>query len=119
IEPFSGGGPTGESYNYADYQDGEGIGAGLGLGSLNLDISHERVIRNATVLVRGYFDKTTHIANLITDPSQRAHSVAGWDEWTTGLIAQVGRSYPAKSKEGRWLAGIQVDFNRVYDSVVW
>ena len=119
VEPFSGGGSTGESYNYADYQYGDGVGPGLAMSSFNLDLSHERTLaQGATLRVRGYFDKTEHLAHLVVDPSQKAHSLVSFSDWGTGLVADLGRSYAMRGHEGRWSAGAQVEVMRLYDSVL-
>lgn len=119
IEPFTAGGPTGESYRYSDYQDGNGVGPGFGMESFNLDISRERTMSDgSTWLVRAYFDKTDVSGNLVSDPSVKAHALVTWRDWDAGAVAQMSRSYTAMGTTGRWLAGFQVDFMRVYDSVI-
>ena len=119
IEPFSSGGPTGESYNDADYQDGNGVGPGFGIGSFNLGLSHERVLGGTTTLrVRGYYDTTDLTGNFITDPSQKAHILLQWKDWDAGLAAEVSRPYTMNGHQGRWSAGVQAEVMRVSDSVL-
>jgi len=120
IEPFSAGGPTGESYVYSDYQRGHGEGPGLSEGSLNLGVSHERVTASkVSFVIRGYFDRIEHSGHLVSDPSQRAHSQVTWSEWDAGVVAQAGsETRPSDSAKTSWRAGVQADFMRVDDSIL-
>ena len=117
-EPFSAGGPTGETYNYDDYQTDHGVGPGQSVESLNLDVSHEQRHGKTNVLLRGYVDRSNLSAHLITDPSVKAHSAVVFDEWDAGLIAEVSGTYGAGSRQGHWLAGGQADVMRVFDGVL-
>jgi outer membrane receptor for ferrienterochelin and colicins len=119
IEPFTAGGPTGESYVYSDYQRGHGEGPGLSEGSLNLGMSHERVLApGTTVQVRGYFDRIDHRGHLVSDPSQGAHALVTWSEWDAGGVVQVNRDYTSGGRQGLWRVGAQADFMRVDDSIL-
>jgi outer membrane receptor for ferrienterochelin and colicins len=119
IEPFTAGGPTGEAYVYADYQRGHGVGPGLGEESLNLGVTHERELASGmTMLVRGYVDRISHPGHLVSDPSQRAHSLVTWSEWDAGGVAQLTRVYDSGEQRGSWRAGVQADVMRVDDSLI-
>jgi iron complex outermembrane receptor protein len=119
IEPFSGGGVTGESYRYDDYQEGDGVGPGLGIGSFNLGVTHERTLGGGSTLrVRAYYDKTDVVGHLVADPSTRLHSLVSWREWDAGAVGEFTRSFTALGSQGTWTAGFQADFNRVFDSVL-
>ncbi len=89
VEPFTDGAPTGESYNYTDYQAGNGVGPGLGIGALNLDVSHTRALgKDSTLRLQSYVDRREVTVHIVNDPTQKAHSAAVWKEWDAGLLAK-------------------------------
>jgi len=116
-EPFSGGGPTGQTYAYDDYQSGEGVGPGLGIGAFNFDASYEHALSASTTLrVRAYFDQRDIWVHAVTDPVAKSHQLARWREWDLGVIAQASGSYDTSHGTGRWTAGAQFDSMKVNDS---
>jgi iron complex outermembrane receptor protein len=118
IEPFSSGGPTGESYRYTDYQPGDGVEPGFSMQSFNIDVGHERTIGDLLLAARGYADRTDITAHVISDPSAGAHSLVRWKDWDAGAVGQVSGSRSVAQGDARWTAGAQLDYLRVDDSVL-
>jgi outer membrane receptor for ferrienterochelin and colicins len=112
IEPFSGGGITGEAYNYNDYQSLAGNGPGLGSKSSHIGIDYN----NDYLKLQLYYDENDVNAHLITNPQLQKHTLAAWSERSSGVIAQINKSYNIFGKEGTWMVGIQEDRMELYDS---
>jgi iron complex outermembrane receptor protein len=112
IEPFSGGGKTGEDYNYNDYNELAGNGPGLGSKSSHIGIDYN----NNYFKLQLYYDENDVNVHLITNPQLQKHTLAGWSERSSGIIAQINKSYNIFGKEGTWMVGIQEDRMELYDS---
>ncbi len=118
-QPFSDGGPTGETYRYEDYLTPDVGGPGLGIGATNLHASvRQPLTPQVDLRLDGYVDRRELAAHLVSDPSTRAHQLVQWKEWGTGGTVQAEGTYGDGTNDGRWTVGAQVDRMRVDDSVL-
>jgi iron complex outermembrane receptor protein len=118
IEPFSAAGPTGETYNYADYRTLRGIGAGLGSKFSHLGLDYNKVFDNGlNFQFQVYYDDNEIQVKAISNPSIKQHIFASWYEQDLGFIAQLSGTYNLGSYgNSTWMLGSQVDEMEVYDS---
>ncbi len=119
IEPFSGGGITGEAYDYDDYRTFQGHGPGLTSSSRHLELMWNRSLASfVNVESRAYVDQNDLTTLIVTDPAMRSYGLVSWNDYAYGGIAQATISYPAAALgSGNFTAGAQVDRMTLYDSI--
>jgi outer membrane receptor for ferrienterochelin and colicins len=119
IEPFSGGGITGESYNYNDYSKLAGTGPGLGSKFSHIGIDYNtKLYEDLDFKLQVYYDQNDVNAHLVINPQLQQHLFGGWSERSSGFIAQLNKPYYLYGHKGTWMVGIQEDRMELYDSQV-
>jgi outer membrane receptor for ferrienterochelin and colicins len=116
IEPFSGSGDTGESYNKEDFRGLRGIGPGLGSQFSHLGVDYKVESENdLNFHIQFYYDENEIHAHLVTFPTgnsqnteQNQHGFLGWYERIYGSIAKLTGSYNVFGA-GKWMVGFQED----------
>jgi len=117
IEPFSGGGATGQLYHYADYNTLDGEGPGLSSQSAHFGLEyHKQLSEMMSVDVQTYYNLNHLNTVLILAPAVKMYAGPRWDEYSTGGTLQLNRHYQWRLGSGNVLLGAQIDKMRVYDS---
>ncbi|MBP6977108.1 MAG: TonB-dependent receptor [Bacteroidales bacterium] len=118
VEPFSGGGPTGETYDYDEYRTLNGAGPGLGSGSAHSEVRYDRSLKGGWEIMGNVnFDLNNISVVIVSDPSLGRAGRVSWNEYSYGGTLQVRKDYAVKSVgKGNILAGFQLDGMDLYDS---
>jgi len=118
IEPFSGGGETGEAYDYNKIRLLRGEGPGLGSGSSHLGATFQKNLGNDFhLMINGYNDYNQIGGTIVTDPSTQSFGYINWNEYDLGFTSQLNKNYKTEGwGEGTALIGLQVDYMRLFDS---
>lgn len=118
IEPFSGSGLTGETYDYATYRTINGTGPGLGSGSAHSEIKYTRAFnKDVEVTGQANLDLNNITVNVVIDPFLGKSGRVSWNEYSYGGTLQIRKGYSAGSVgKGNVLAGVQLDGMNLYDS---
>jgi len=111
-EPFSGGGLTGEPYDYQEYDKFSGYGAGLGYVMNHLEYGRKFHFDKWLNETRIYWDDSQFIVPLIIDPSQKLYGAPQWQDQSLGFIS----TFETTLSFGTLLTGIQIEGYKVYDS---
>ena len=118
VEPFSGSGLTGETYDYDEYRTINGAGPGLGSGSAHSEVKYDRSLKGDWEIMGNVnLDLNNINVIVVTDPSQGRAGRVSWNEYSYGGTLQVRKDYELKSVgDGNVLAGFQLDGMELYDS---
>ncbi len=117
VEPFSGGGITGEVYNYDKYRSFFGIKPGFNETSGQLRLNYDIPLNSHLVInTQNYIDNTDIDAYIASAPATGGASLVAWREFDIGNITQIAHNYNFFLGKGSWLAGVQTDYVNIYDS---
>lgn len=118
VEPFSGGGLTGETYDYDEYRTFNGAGPGLGSGSAHSKVKYDRSLKGGWEIMGNIdLDLNNISVIIVSDPSLGRAGRVSWNEYSYGGTLQVRKDYTLKSVgKGNLLAGFQLDGMDLYDS---
>lgn len=114
IEPFSGGGKTGEPYDYDDYAKLNGIGPGLGWQSQHYNFSFDKQLNNWLWHQEVYLDDNEIISLVVVEPETQAYSAPSWKERSFGLTS----SFNKQTENANYLVGFQYDAMKITDSAL-
>ncbi len=124
IEPFTGGGKTGEVYDYDAIDSFRGEKPGLGKTSHHFGLKYSKeVIKDLELSFEGYYDYNMIHFTLATDPRDISTTPEtlnsflniSWNEYDFGMITQLNKSYKLAG-EGNFLLGVQIDSMKLFDS---
>ncbi|MDD5507161.1 MAG: TonB-dependent receptor [Bacteroidales bacterium] len=118
VEPFSGSGLTGETYDYDEYRTINGAGPGLGSGSAHSEVKYDRSLKGGWEIMGNVnLDLNNINVIVVTDPSLGRAGRVSWNEYSFGGTLQARKDYTLKQVgEGNVLAGFQLDGMDLYDS---
>ena len=116
VEPYSGGGVTGEVYDYRQYRPFEGEGPGLGSFSQHLGATAQREWDAWTLNVRLGLDRNQLHAVIVTDPATRSYAMPGWHERSESLVVDGLRVLDDAVGDGSLLLGLELDHLDLQDS---
>ncbi|WP_141235603.1 TonB-dependent receptor [Pseudoalteromonas sp. NBT06-2] len=105
IEPFSGGGKTGEFYEYDDYTRLNGVGPGLGWQSQHYNFSFEKQLNNWFWHQEIYLDQNEIKALVVVDPAIKNYSAPSWKEQSLGVLS----SFNIQTENANYVFGFQYD----------
>jgi len=114
IEPFSGGGKTGEPYDYDDYAKLNGIGPGLGWQSQHYNFSFDKQLNNWLWHQEVYLDVNEIKSLVVVDPEIKTYSAPSWKERSFGLTS----SFNKQTENANYLVGFQYDAMKITDSAL-
>lgn len=112
IEPFSGGGKTGEPYDYDDYAKLNGIGPGLGWQSQHYNFSFDKQLNNWLWHQEIYLDENEINSLVVVNPETKTYSAPSWRERSVGLISSINK----QTQNANYLIGFQYDAMKIKDS---
>lgn len=112
VEPFSGGGLTGEPYNYAQINKIKGYSPGLGYEMNHFDLSYDTTINSWQNNTRLYWDNTSINTSLVIEPSVPVYGAPHWKDNSLGILSTFNKQLP----HGDLLIGLQYETYKVYDS---
>lgn len=118
VEPFSGSGLTGETYDYDEYRTINGAGPGLGSGSAHSEVKYDRNLKGGWEIM-GNVNLDMNNINVIavSDPSHGRAARVSWNEYSYGGTFQLRKDYTLKHfGDGNILTGFQLDGMDLYDS---
>ncbi len=110
VEPFSGGGVTGEVYDYARYRPLQGEGPGLGSLSQHLGATLQRELGSWALNLHLGLDTNELRAVIVTDPATRSFAMPAWDERSQTARVELIRPYEDSVGDGSLLLGAEVDY---------
>ncbi len=112
IEPFSGGGLTGEAYRYHDVPLYRNIGPGFGWSALHVNIKNTQQFDSFTWHNELYADKNKIKSSVVINPASQLYGTPFWQEYATGLLSHLSFEHNSVS----YLAGMQVETMEVTDA---
>ena len=112
IEPFSGGGVTGEPYDYDDYAKLNGFGPGLGWQSQHYNFSFDKQLNNWLWHQEIYLDDNKVKSLVVIDPETKTYSAPSWSERAFGLTS----SFNKQTEKANYLVGVQYDAMEIKNS---
>ena len=112
IEPFSGGGKTGEPYDYDDYAKLNGIGPGLGWQSQHYNFSFDKQLNNWLWHQEIYLDENEINSLVVVNPETKTYLAPSWRERSVGLISSINK----QTQNANYLIGFQYDAMKIKDS---
>jgi len=112
IEPFSGGGKTGEPYDYDDYAKLNDIGPGLGWQSQHYNFSFDKQLNNWLWHQEIYLDDNKVNSLVVVEPETKTYSAPSWKERSFGFIS----SFNKQTQSANYLVGFQYDAMKITDS---
>ncbi|HJV23516.1 MAG TPA: TonB-dependent receptor [Holophagaceae bacterium] len=110
VEPFSGGGVTGEVYDYGQYQHLQGEGPGLGSLSQHLGTTYQRELGAWAMNLHLGLDANELHAVIVTDPATRSFAMPSWAERSQTARLELIRPYEDAVGDGSLLVGAEVDY---------
>lgn len=110
VEPFSGGGVTGEAYDYGQYRLLQGEGPGLSSRSQHLGVLLRQDVGAWAVNLRLGLDTNELHAVIVTDPATRSFAMPSWDERSQTARLEFLRPYEDAIGEGSLLVGAELDY---------
>jgi iron complex outermembrane receptor protein len=110
IEPYSGGGLTGEPYNYQEIGKINGYSPGLGYTMNHLNISYESTIKDWQNITRLYWDNYSSDSTVVITPNIPVYGGPHWKDQTFGLLSTFERHFKSSSI----LTGFQLETYSVY-----
>jgi len=114
IEPFTGGGKTGEPYDYNDYAKLNGVGPGLGWQAQHYNFSFSKQLNNWLWHQEVYLDKNGIKSLVVVDPTIKNYSAPSWKEQSFGLLS----SFNKQTENANYVLGFQYDAMEVKDSEI-
>jgi len=114
IEPFTGGGKTGEPYDYNDYAKLNGVGPGLGWQAQHYNFSFSKQLNNWLWHQEVYLDKNEIKSLVVVDPTIKNYSAPSWKEQSFGLLS----SFNKQTENANYVLGFQYDAMEVKDSEI-
>lgn len=117
VEPLSGGGKTGEIYEYSAIKLFDDIGPGL-----NSTFTHSGLQKNFTInpklefSINLYYDANKIHGIINNSPLDTSFSGIKWNEYDLGFITQLGYQYDLNLGKGNAILGIQTDYAYMNDA---
>jgi len=112
IEPFTGGGLTGEPYDYNNIGKINGYSPGFGYEMNHLDLSYKVNLLSWQNTTRVYWDNTSINSTLVTEPSIPIYGAPHWKDNSLGILS----TFDKPLTYGDLLVGVQFEHYKVYDS---
>lgn len=117
VEPFSGGGKTGEIYDYKSVKLFDEQGPGL-----TSSASHAGLIKNFSInndlelMLNVYYDANKIHGIIVANSLDTSITGIKWNEYDLGFTAQLGYTYEIGLGKGNALIGFQTDYMYLNDA---
>ena len=110
IEPFSGGGLTGEPYKYEEYEKFSGYSVGLSYVMNHIEYGQKFTFFDWSNETRIYWDDSKILVPLVIDPSQKLYGAPQWQDQSLGVLS----TFETVFSQGTLLTGFQLEGYKVY-----
>lgn len=111
VEPFSGGGLSGEPYDYSQFDKIGGYSPGIGFIATHAEYKNLFSLADWQNETRIYWDNLRMKASLVVDPSAPVFGAPRWKDQSFGVLSTIQQS----TSNGTILVGGQLEYYQVYD----
>lgn len=117
VEPFSGGGKTGEIYEYDAIKLFDEQGPGLTSSSSHASLERRfSITDNLELSLNSYYDANKIHGIINGNPLDTSITGIKWNEYDLGLTTQLGYEYENQFGKGNALLGFQIDYMYLNDA---